>query len=66
MKILLGDFNANVGREDIFKPAIGNKNVHEIGNGNEFRAVNLRHPKLRLSKVQYSHMGHLLMETRSD
>jgi exonuclease III len=25
MKILLGDFNAMVGREDIFKPVIGNK-----------------------------------------
>jgi hypothetical protein len=24
MKILLGDFNAKVGREDIFKPIIGN------------------------------------------
>jgi hypothetical protein len=27
MKILLGDFNAKVGREDIFKPTIGNE-VH--------------------------------------
>jgi hypothetical protein len=25
MKILLGDFNANVGREDIFKPTIVNE-----------------------------------------
>jgi hypothetical protein len=25
MKILLGDFNANVGREDTFKPTIGNE-----------------------------------------
>jgi hypothetical protein len=24
MKILLGDFNAKAGREDIFKPTIGN------------------------------------------
>jgi exonuclease III len=32
MKILLGDFNAKVGREDIFKPTIGNKNLHEISN----------------------------------
>jgi hypothetical protein len=24
MKIFLGDFNAKVGREDIFKPTIGN------------------------------------------
>jgi hypothetical protein len=30
MKILLGDFNAKVDREDIFKPTIGNENLHEI------------------------------------
>jgi exonuclease III len=27
MKILLGDFNAKVGREDMFKPTIGNENL---------------------------------------
>ena len=27
MKILLGDFNAKVGRENIFKPTIGNKSL---------------------------------------
>jgi exonuclease III len=30
MKILLGDFNARVGREDIFKPTIGNESLHGI------------------------------------
>jgi hypothetical protein len=34
MKILLGDFNAKVGREDIFKPTIGNESSHEISNDN--------------------------------
>jgi hypothetical protein len=28
MKILLGDFNAKVGREDIFKQTIGNESLH--------------------------------------
>jgi hypothetical protein len=32
MKILLGDFNAKVGREDIFKPIIGNESLHETSN----------------------------------
>jgi hypothetical protein len=27
MKILLGNFNAKVGRKDIFKPTIGNENL---------------------------------------
>jgi hypothetical protein len=40
MKILLGDFNAKVGREDIFKPTIGNENLHKISNANGVRVVN--------------------------
>jgi hypothetical protein len=38
MKILLGDFNAKVGRENIFKPTIGNEGLHEIINENGVRA----------------------------
>jgi hypothetical protein len=34
MKMLLRDFNAKVGREDIFKPTIGNESLHEISNDN--------------------------------
>jgi hypothetical protein len=41
MKILLGDFNAKVGREDIFKPTIGNESLHETSNDNRVRVVNL-------------------------
>jgi hypothetical protein len=40
MKILLGDFNAKVGRGDIFKPIIGNESLHEISNDNRVRVVN--------------------------
>ncbi|PNF40783.1 hypothetical protein B7P43_G16926 [Cryptotermes secundus] len=40
MKILLGDFNAKVGREDIFKPTTGNESLHEISNANGVRVVN--------------------------
>jgi hypothetical protein len=32
-KIMLGDFNSEVGREDIFKLTIGNESLHEISNG---------------------------------
>jgi hypothetical protein len=34
MKIFLGDFNAKVGREDIFKPTIVNESSHEVSNDN--------------------------------
>jgi hypothetical protein len=40
MKILFGDFNAKVGRENIFKPTIGNENLHEISNDSGVRVVN--------------------------
>ena len=37
MKILLGDFNAKVGRENIFKPTIGNESLHQDSNDNGVR-----------------------------
>jgi len=40
MKILLGDFNAKVGREDIFKPTIGNESLHQDSDDNGVRLVN--------------------------
>jgi hypothetical protein len=41
LKILLGDFNAKVGRrEDIFKLTIGNESLHKISNDNGVRLVN--------------------------
>jgi hypothetical protein len=39
-KILLGDFNATVGREDIFKLTTRNKRLHEISINNGLRVVN--------------------------
>jgi hypothetical protein len=41
MKILLGNFNAKVGREDIFKPTIENESSHEISNDSGVRVVKL-------------------------
>jgi exonuclease III len=42
MKILLGDFNAKLGREDISKPTIRNDSSHEISNDNGIRVVNFK------------------------
>jgi endonuclease/exonuclease/phosphatase family metal-dependent hydrolase len=40
MKILLRDFNAKMGGEDIFKPTIGKDNLHQDSNDNGVRIVN--------------------------
>jgi hypothetical protein len=41
MKILLGDFNAKVGRMDIFKPIICNECLHEASNDNGISVLQL-------------------------
>jgi len=40
MKMLLGDFNAKVKRENIFKPTIGQEILHQDSNDNGVRLVN--------------------------
>jgi len=40
VKIVLGVFNAKVGREKIFKPTVGNESLHQYSNGNGVRIVN--------------------------
>jgi len=45
MKILLSDFNAKLGREDIFKPTIGNVSLHQNSNDSGVRIVNSATPK---------------------
>jgi exonuclease III len=57
MKILLlGDFNVKVGREDIFKPTIGNESLYEISNDNGVRLVNFVTSKnLRVKSTMFPH-----------
>ena len=40
MKILLGEFNAKVGRENVFKQTFGNESLRQDSNDNGFRIVN--------------------------
>jgi exonuclease III len=68
MNILLGDFNAKVGREDIFKPTIGNGSLHATSNDNGVRVVNFATSKnLTVKSTMFPHqtfiklLGHLLM-----
>jgi hypothetical protein len=39
MQLLLGDFRAKVGRDNIFKPTIANDGLHEDSNINGVRIV---------------------------
>jgi hypothetical protein len=56
MKILLGDFNAKVSREDILKPTIENESLHEISNENGVRIVNFAASKnLNLKSTMFPH-----------
>jgi hypothetical protein len=72
MKIFLGEFNAKVGRENIFKPMIENGNLHEISNDNGVRVVNFATSKNLVVKVRCSLIakfintpGPLLRETHT-
>jgi hypothetical protein len=40
MKILIGDFNADVERENNFKPKIGNESLQQDSNDNRVKIVN--------------------------
>ena len=48
IKILLGDFNAKLGRENIFKPTNGNESLHQDSNDNCIRIVKSQHQKIYL------------------
>jgi hypothetical protein len=55
-KILLGDFNAKVGRVDIFKPTIGNESSHEISNDKGVRLVNIAISRtLKVKSAKFTH-----------
>jgi hypothetical protein len=56
MKILLGDFNAEVRRENIFRLTVGNESLHEISNNNAVRAVNFATSKnLVVKRTMFPH-----------
>jgi hypothetical protein len=54
MKILLRDFNAKVGRENIFKLTIGNESLHQDSNDNGVKIVNFATSKIYLLRARCS------------
>jgi hypothetical protein len=58
MKILLGYFSAKVGREDIFKPRIGNESLYEISSDHGVRVVNFAKTRnLTLKSTMIPHIN---------
>jgi hypothetical protein len=57
-KMLLGDFNAKVGRENIFKPTIGQQSLHQDSNDNGVRLVNFTTSKnLVVKSMMFPHQN---------
>ena len=55
MKILLGDFNAKLKREKIFKPTVGNESLHRYSNDKGVRIDNFASSKNLVVKGTMSH-----------
>jgi len=56
MKSLLGDFNAEVGREKIFKPTNENESLHQGSNDSGVRIVNFSTaPNLVVKSTKFPH-----------
>jgi len=56
IKILLGEFNAKVGREKVFKLTIGNESLHQYSNDNGVRIVNFATSKnLVVKSMMFPH-----------
>lgn len=55
-KIILGDLNAKIGKEHIFKPTIGNHSLHNTSNDNGIRLINFAISKeLVIKSTMYPH-----------
>ena len=46
MRSMLEDFNAKLGRDDIFKPTAGNESLHQDSNDNGIGMVTLPRQKI--------------------
>jgi len=67
MKILLGDFNAILGREDVFKPMFGNDSLQQDIDDNGVRIVNFATSENLVKSTMFPHRNlHKYTWTSSD
>jgi len=56
IKVVMGDFNAKVGREQWFRPVFGNESLHNISNDNGERLISFATTKgMTISSTQFQH-----------
>jgi hypothetical protein len=56
IKIILGDLNAKLGREYVFKPTVGNESLYEISNDNGVRVINFAASKnINVKSTMFPH-----------
>lgn len=53
IKVIVGDTNAKVGRERMYRPIIGPDGLHEVSNGNGTRVINFAHSKNFISSTYF-------------
>jgi hypothetical protein len=59
----LGDSSSEVGRQDIFKPVIGNESLRKIGDRNGLRVVNFATSKSLIVKCTMTPHSNILKFT---
>ena len=58
IKMLVGDFNAKVGREGIFGPTVGKHSLHEKPSDNGFRLVSFAAAQnMVISSTRFQHLN---------